>query len=222
MRVPLVVSLVLAVLLTANAYAAGSSDWTTYLYGNSRDNAVQDGGSYAGGILHLKTAWTFNVKGPIVSSPVIEGNIAYVPSWDGNLYALDLTTHQLLWKRALGTQKTWIGPGGVSSPPEFVPDIGRTAPSWSAAAGRSRKHRNTCTSMRSMLRPERSCGAPLSAMPSKTRSSTRHCTWMAACISEPRGVESVPPNTIHRVRAPSTNWMDRREPCSIPSRWLCP
>ncbi len=111
-------------LLTAGTVsAAGPASWPTYLYGDTRDNAVQDGGSVSDSA-HVAETWSLKLGGPINSSPMIENGIAYVGSWDGNVYAIDLGTHQILWKRFLGTQTTWLGPGGVSSPPAFAPDIG--------------------------------------------------------------------------------------------------
>jgi outer membrane protein assembly factor BamB len=88
------------------------------------DTAAQDGRTFAAGAVHLNEAWSMKLGGPIVSSPVIEGGFAYVHSWDGNLYALDLASHQVAWKQFLGTQATWLGPAGVSSPPAFAADIG--------------------------------------------------------------------------------------------------
>jgi outer membrane protein assembly factor BamB len=115
---------VVGLLMVGQAGAADSTGWTTYLHDNSRDNAVQDGLTFASGTVHLSNSWTFKAGGPIVASPMIEGGYAYIPSWDGYLYALDLATHQLVWKKFLGTQQTWAGLGGVSSTPAFASDVG--------------------------------------------------------------------------------------------------
>lgn len=114
-----------ALVAGGRAWAAGPGDWTTYLHDTTRDNAVQDGRSFAGGTLHLTESWSFKTGGPVVGSPAIVGGYAYVPSWDGYLYALDLSTHQAVWKRFLGTETIWGGQtGGVNSSPTFAPDVG--------------------------------------------------------------------------------------------------
>lgn len=113
----------LSLLAAGNVSAAGPASWPTYLYGNTRDNAVQDGGTVSLSA-HVVENWSLKLGGPIAGSPMIENGIAYVPSWDGNLYAIDLSKHQTVWKRFLGTQTTWLGPGGVTSPPAFAADIG--------------------------------------------------------------------------------------------------
>ncbi len=107
------------------SWGAGSSDWAVYLGGQTRDNAAQDGQLFGGKSLHLTETWSFKTGGTIAGSPAIVGGIAYVPSWDGNLYAISISTHQLIWKTFLGTQSTWLGASGVTSPPEFVGSIGK-------------------------------------------------------------------------------------------------
>lgn len=115
---------VLAFLLSGNVSAAGPDSWTTYLSNNSRDNAVQDGRTFASGTVHLRERWSFKTGGPILASPMIEGGNIFIPSGDGYLYALDLATHQVVWKRFLGTQVVWGLPAGISSTPAFAPDVG--------------------------------------------------------------------------------------------------
>lgn len=44
--------------------------------------------------------WTFETKGPVISSPVVADDVVYVGSEDNNLYALDAQTGQLQWSFA--------------------------------------------------------------------------------------------------------------------------
>jgi eukaryotic-like serine/threonine-protein kinase len=45
-----------------------------------------------------KEAWTFNTKGPIISSPLLVDEMVVLGGLDSNVYALDLHTGKLLWK----------------------------------------------------------------------------------------------------------------------------
>ncbi|MBX7153267.1 PQQ-like beta-propeller repeat protein, partial [bacterium] len=44
-----------------------------------------------------KLAWQFKTTGPVISSPVIDGNTVYVASLDSGLYAIDLVTGKSKW-----------------------------------------------------------------------------------------------------------------------------
>ncbi len=46
--------------------------------------------------------WKFKANGPVVGSPVIDGNTVFVGSLDSSLYALDLSTGKLKWKLPTG------------------------------------------------------------------------------------------------------------------------
>ena len=46
--------------------------------------------------------WEFLTKSRVDSSPVLAGEVVYVGSNDGNLYALNLADGSLLWKFAAG------------------------------------------------------------------------------------------------------------------------
>jgi polyvinyl alcohol dehydrogenase (cytochrome) len=106
------------------SWAADGSDWTTYLHDPSRDNAVQDGATFTGTTAQLHETWSFSTKAGLAASPVLAKGFVYVPSWDGNVYAVNLSTHALVWQRFLGTATTWEGKTGVSNPPAFASDIG--------------------------------------------------------------------------------------------------
>lgn len=68
---------------------------------------------------YLRPSWQFTTGGPIVASPTIANGVMYIGSWDGNEYAINLTTHQQIWKQFLGlTQQSktcYGGTVGVSS-----------------------------------------------------------------------------------------------------------
>src|SRR5579859_7565996 len=106
------------------SWAADTSSWSAYLHDPARDNAVLDGHTFQGPVVQVHEAWSFLTEGGIAASPVLANGLAYVPSWDGNIYAINLTTHGVAWKKFLGTATTWEGNTGVSNPPAFVPDVG--------------------------------------------------------------------------------------------------
>lgn len=47
-------------------------------------------------------AWKFRTGGPVIGSPAVSGERAFVGSLDSTLYALDLATGQVRWARRLG------------------------------------------------------------------------------------------------------------------------
>lgn len=49
-----------------------------------------------------ESLWTFETDGAIRSSPVVAANTVYIPSWDGNLYALQASTGTKLWSIPVG------------------------------------------------------------------------------------------------------------------------
>ncbi len=50
-----------------------------------------------------KTVWTFQTNGGIVASPIINGDVIYFGSKDGNLYAVNKDTGEEVWKYSIGT-----------------------------------------------------------------------------------------------------------------------
>lgn len=62
-------------------------------------NAARTGVFNAAGVPAFhKVMWQFGTKGPVLSSPVISGDIVYVGSGDHNFYAIELATGALKWK----------------------------------------------------------------------------------------------------------------------------
>ncbi len=68
---------------------------------------LQHTGVYkASGIAQLKgIKWKFHTGGRVISSPAVVGEVAYVGSTDGNLYALNAASGSLKWKFAT---KSWV------------------------------------------------------------------------------------------------------------------
>lgn len=48
-------------------------------------------------VTSLAPLWEVEVKGPVSATPVIAGGVAYVGSYDGSLYAVDLSSGESLW-----------------------------------------------------------------------------------------------------------------------------
>ena len=51
---------------------------------------------------YLVNMWSYQTGGPIASQPAIVDGVAYVGSWDGYEYAIDVATGTVLWKTYLG------------------------------------------------------------------------------------------------------------------------
>lgn len=78
--------------------------------------------------------WRVKTQGPVIGSPVIQGNIAYVGSLDSSLYALDLNTGSTVWKVKLNgviRSNVCVGPtllyvvGGDAVLHAFEPGTGK-------------------------------------------------------------------------------------------------
>ena len=48
----------------------------------------------------LAPKWAFTAGGDVSATPAVDGARVYVPDWAGNLYAVDRTTGQQVWKSA--------------------------------------------------------------------------------------------------------------------------
>jgi outer membrane protein assembly factor BamB len=65
---------------------------------------------YCFNIRDREIRWKFETAGKITASPRTDGNSVYLGSWDGNVYAVDLSTGDLKWKYQTG----W----GIDSTPD--------------------------------------------------------------------------------------------------------
>jgi outer membrane protein assembly factor BamB len=80
------------------------ADWPTYLGENTREAASPTERSISPTTAHsLVQLWNFTAGNSVVASPAIVAGEAYIGSWDGFEYALNVTTGHVKWKDNLGT-----------------------------------------------------------------------------------------------------------------------
>lgn len=84
-----------------------------------------------------KEQWSFSEsKNRLVASPLVIENIAYQPSTDGNIYAIDLKTHQQVWKQETG-DPIWAQPAdNANCNCVFVASMDHFVYSFDASNGR--------------------------------------------------------------------------------------
>jgi outer membrane protein assembly factor BamB len=63
-------------------------------------------------VARLRVAWTFRLPAGVTASPVIVGNVAYLQDMMSNVYAFDVKSGDLLWRRDY--QVSDNGPNGVN------------------------------------------------------------------------------------------------------------
>ena len=51
----------------------------------------------------LMQKWAFTTDGDVSATPAVDGNAVYFPDWKGNLYAVNKTTGQQIWKVSIST-----------------------------------------------------------------------------------------------------------------------
>jgi len=114
------------------------ADWPTYLGTPDRTGTTTDQGLTAATVGSLVPRLQVKLGGPIATQPIVVGNTAYVGAWDGNEYAIDITTGSIVWKRFLGlTTNKLCGPAtlGVTSTPTVLDGVvylGGGGPFWYA------------------------------------------------------------------------------------------
>lgn len=72
--------------------AAARAQTSSFRGGPAHNGAYAGGGSAIAGL-----QWRFLTNGDVISSPAVVGNVVYVGSGDGNLYALDRLTGAKVW-----------------------------------------------------------------------------------------------------------------------------
>jgi outer membrane protein assembly factor BamB len=82
---------------------AGTQDWPTYLHDSQRSGASGEQLITSAQAPQLTKLWSFKTGGAIAAQAAIVGGIAYVGSWDGNEYAINVQTGAELWATNLGT-----------------------------------------------------------------------------------------------------------------------
>lgn len=86
--------------------SASSGDWPMFMNNlqhtglNSSETSIT-----AATAKNLALAWQFKTGNPVEASPVIVNGVLYIGSWDGYEYAINISTHQQLWKQYLGDIK---------------------------------------------------------------------------------------------------------------------
>ncbi len=80
-----------------------TTSWPLYGQDLSGAKATEGTGISPENASGLAPSWAATVAGPVSSTPIIAGGVAYVGSYDGNLYAIDLATGTEVWTYATGT-----------------------------------------------------------------------------------------------------------------------
>ncbi len=80
--------------------AAGpAGDWGTYLHDPARTAANLDETTLStSNAAQLHTIWSFATGAIVAASPTVAGNVVYMGSWDGYLYAINAVTGQQIWR----------------------------------------------------------------------------------------------------------------------------
>lgn len=91
--------------------------WTAYGGDAQLTNFAAETGTTPQDASELGLAWTAQLDGPIVASPLSLDGRVYVATEAGSVYALNAVTGEVEWKRELGTQDTAgdCGTWGISS-----------------------------------------------------------------------------------------------------------
>lgn len=90
-------------LLATSAHAqSGGALWPTagQNIANTRHQATERKLSVAN-VHRLEVKWAFTTGGDVSATPAVDGQRVYVPDWAGNLYAVDRSTGQQVWKASI-------------------------------------------------------------------------------------------------------------------------
>ncbi|HEV7265202.1 MAG TPA: PQQ-binding-like beta-propeller repeat protein [Falsiroseomonas sp.] len=69
-------------------------------------------------IARLRQAWSFEAPAPVSHTPLIESGRVYAADWDGNVYAFDAQTGDVVWRNKVEQPKTqwpWHGFAGTGA-----------------------------------------------------------------------------------------------------------
>ena len=102
----------------AQAAAATTQDWPTYLHDAARTSVSGDTTLTPANVAFLQKKFTAVTGGIIAAEPAIVNGVAYIGSWDGYEYAMNANTGAVVWKTFLGT---------ATSPPCVPPTLGITS-----------------------------------------------------------------------------------------------
>jgi len=104
----LILSLTILMAVPMNAIAVSSftnpspGDWTTFNfdYNNSRYNPTST--ITSSNVGSLAQVWHFPTASTVTSQPVVASGVVYFDDWDGNVYALTLSTGSKIWSTNMG------------------------------------------------------------------------------------------------------------------------
>jgi outer membrane protein assembly factor BamB/regulation of enolase protein 1 (concanavalin A-like superfamily) len=106
-------------LVSSQLAYAQADQWTTSLHDIARTGSSSDSIISKNQASTLVKKWSLATGGPIASQPAIVNGIAYVGSWDGNEYAINVSTGAVIWKTFTGitTGYSYCNPttAGISS-----------------------------------------------------------------------------------------------------------
>jgi len=83
--------------------SATTDEWSTYLHDGQHTGASADTTFSTGNVAQMAKLWNYKTGGVIAAGAAVSGGTAYVGSWDGYEYALNMTTGAVAWKTFLGT-----------------------------------------------------------------------------------------------------------------------
>ncbi len=95
-----------ALMAAAVAMPVAAQDWPMFM-GDARHSGIV--ATTPKDIANLKPVWRHRLPAEVSASPVIAGNLLYIATENGNLYAFDLTTHRQAW--------LYHAEGGIGSTP---------------------------------------------------------------------------------------------------------
>jgi polyvinyl alcohol dehydrogenase (cytochrome) len=108
----LVLSVVLAALASAPLMA---QDWS--MFGADTTNASNNGSSISNSnVSRLAVKWTVTTGGDVSARAAVVANVAYFPDWDGNIWAVDTKTGQVIWSHKLSDYGLPAGTVSRTSP----------------------------------------------------------------------------------------------------------
>src|ERR1700682_5494210 len=125
MRIQQLVSLLLLPFFLPILKAA---DWPMYLGDLAHTSvATEETQLNPGNIGQLQHRWKINVRAPVASGITTSNGSLFFGAWDGNFYAVDAATGNVLWKTFLGISAPPNGPDcqaaiGISSQPVATAD----------------------------------------------------------------------------------------------------
>lgn len=131
----------------ATPTATGPGGWPVYGADLAGTRAAADTVLSAANVAQLQPAWQVEVGGPVSGTPTIADGVAYVGSYDGHLYALDLATGEGRWAYDTGAQVPEpnlgidlgvSGSAAVEGGTVFVGDAGGTVHAVDAATSEAR------------------------------------------------------------------------------------